>query len=140
MRDLSEKIENAIESGKYEDIGIDYKDDQKSFLANQFKKYTVHKWSFEKNENLNSAGIFIFKKSGRTEIVVISNKPLAQTLNLGMGTSLLGKTLSNENVSRKEILDASYGNLEMLKALIYVSQNQELFLEDKISEIRTINP
>lgn len=140
MRDLSEKIENAIESGKYEDIGIDYKDDQKSFLANQFKKYAVHKWSFEKNENLNSAGIFIFKKSGRTEIVVISNKPLAQTLNLGMGTSLLGKTLSNENVSRKEILDASYGNLEMLKALIYVSQNQELFLEDKISEIRTINP
>lgn len=139
-RDIADNIAEAIEIGDWEHIGANYKGDQQNFLQNQFKKYVVHRWTFEKNENLNSAGIFIFKKAGRTEFVLLSNKPLLQKLNLGLGHSLLGKTLSDANVSRKEILDATYGHLELMKAMIYISQNQDLFVDDKISEIRCINP
>lgn len=125
---------------EFEDLVKNYRDDQRQFITNQFKRYVDQNWNFVKDENLNSAGYFIFRKSGRTEIVMISNKPLLQTLNLGVGTTLLGKTLANEHVNTKEIYEANYGSLELMKAMIYISQNQDLFVDDKIAEIRVINP
>ena len=57
-----------------------------------------------------------------------------------MGTSLLGKTTENAYINSKEILDANYGNIEIMKAMLYVSQNQDLFKNFKIAEIRAVNP
>ena len=71
---------------------------------------------------------------------MLTNKHLLQTINLGMGTSLLGKTVANANVNSKEILDANYGNIELMKAMYYISEHPEMFKNYRIAEIRAINP
>lgn len=113
---------------------------KRNFIEQQFKKYIEQRWEFIHDEALNAAGFFLFRKDGVTEIVIVSNKPLLSKVNLGMGTSLLGKKVANENVNSKEIFDANYGNIEIMKGMLYVSKHQDLFKQFPIVEIRCINP
>lgn len=57
-----------------------------------------------------------------------------------MGTSLLGKKVANANVNSKEIFDANYGNIEIMKAMYYISEHSDMFKQFRIAEIRAINP
>lgn len=87
-----------------------------------------------------SAGFFIFSRGAEVEIVTLTNTKLFDTHNLGFGTTLLGKTKRNKNVGSKEILPASNGNLELMKTLIYISENQDWFKNKKITQIRAYDP
>lgn len=141
LRNLSDNISSAILGDiPLNNIADDFDENKRTFVKYQFKKYINDNWDFVNDKNLISAGIFIFKKDGVAEIVVLSNKQLLQKVNLGMGTSLLGKTTENAYVNSKEILDANYGNIEIMKAMLYVSQHQDLFKNFKIAEIRAVNP
>lgn len=141
LRNLADNIYEAISGSiPFANIADDFDENKRTFVKYQFKKYINDNWDFVNDKNLVSAGIFIFKKDGVAEIVVLSNKQLLQKVNLGMGTSLLGKTTENAYINSKEILDANYGNIEIMKAMLYVSQNQDLFKNFKIAEIRAVNP
>ena len=112
----------------------------RSFMQNEFSRYIGNDWSFTIDEGINSLGIFIFKKGTKSEIVVLSSEPLRQQQNLGKGTSLLGKTDSDKTIDSTKILPALVCNMEMMKAMMYISLHPETFENSQISEIRAVNP
>lgn len=138
---LSDVISNCIlEGGSFDAIAENFPEAKREFITQQFKKYIKQQWEFVKNPALNAAGFFIFRKDGISELVMVTNKQLLDTVNLGMGTSILGKKVKNANINTKEIFDANYGNIEIMKAMVYISRHQDLFKQFKIAEIRCINP
>lgn len=110
-------------------------------LQEQFKKYFIQPgWSFNDDITLTSAGIFKFTRGDEVEIVVLTNEGLFDTLNLGIGKTLLGKNTKDKHVGLRNILPASNANLSMMKAMIYIAENQEQFKGKKIVQIRAFNP
>ena len=139
---LGHKIKDAI-SGKinWRDIGVDFQANaQKAFIANQFQRYIQNKWYFHQDETANAAGIFVFSKNGRSEIVMMTEKPLLDIIEMRKGRSILGDYYEDFEWDRTRWLAANNGNLKMMQALCYVSENQEYFLANKIGEIRCVNP
>lgn len=114
--------------------------ERKNFMQNEFGRYISNDWDFQVDEGANSLGIFVFKKGKKSEIVVLSSQPLREQQNLGKGTSLLGKTDSDKNVDSTKILPALVCNMEMMKAMMYISLHPEVFDNSQISEIRAVNP
>lgn len=90
------------------------------------------------NEQL-AAGIFMFEKDGEMDIQVITNRPLAEVNEFTRGTSIIGERYSNEKADKKA-LEALSGNLEGIKAILYIAANQGLFKGKKIRSIGVINP
>jgi len=88
---------------------------------------------------LTSNGIFIFQKQGKTEIITLSDKQLHNLNDLGLGTSLLGQYKRNNQVNLKNTLTASNGNMDIMKAVLFVSENPELFYNTKIDSIKALN-
>jgi hypothetical protein len=52
----------------------------------------------------------------------------------------LGKNVRNKAVGSKNILEATAANIEIIKALIYVGENQHKFSGKKIVQIKALNP
>ena len=141
LRTFADTIDDVLKKNlNWKNLADNFPEANKSFVLNQFKRYFEEGWDFVQDDNLNSLGFFIFRRNGVSEIVMLTNKHLLQTINLGMGTSLLGKTVANANVNSKEILDANYGNIELMKAMYYISEHPEMFKNYRIAEIRAINP
>ena len=84
--------------------------------------------------------MFIFEKGGVCEIVMISNDPLANVINLGMGTSILGSNTKDMYVNKTKIFEASYGHIRLMECMVYISQNQSRFENKRIQQLRVINP
>lgn len=122
------------------DIANSFSDDKQAFIGHQFQRYIDGGWQFIRNKDMNAYGIFIFKKDGRSEVVIISNQALGSSFNLGLGTSILGKTREDQYIDSKKILNATTGNMELMRAMTYIAENQELFKTDKITQVRVINP
>lgn len=105
------------------------------------KKYIHRGWKFESDDMLASAGIFIFTRGAETEIITVTNELLFNIgVDLPFGSTILGKTTRDKDVKLKSIMEASHGKLEIIKTLIYISENQEWFKNKKITNIRVINP
>lgn len=138
---LGNRIKEAL-SGKIEwdSVGIDYGLDSNEFIGYQFEKYIKNRWFFHQNEDLNAAGIFVFSKDGKSEIVMISEKPLLNNIQMRLGKSLLGDYYDDSRWDRTTTLAANNGNLKLIQALCYVAHNQEFFLGNKIQSVRCINP
>ena len=49
-------------------------------------------------------------------------------------------TKSDKYVNFKDVLPALNGNLELMKVMVFINQNQDLFKDYKISQIQVINP
>lgn len=111
-----------------------------SFVEYQFKKYINQKWTLRSSDELLAAGIFIFSLDGKIEVITMSNESLGTTYNLGMGTSILGKTKENAYINKKKIMDATVGNIEIMKAMLFIAENQDLFKDNQIVQVKCINP
>ena len=106
----------------------------------QFRRFIEQGWLLESNDEQMSAGFFIFTRGAETEIVTLTNKNLFDVNDLGFGTTILGTTTRNKNVGLKTILEASNGKLELMKTIVYISENQDWFNHKKITQIRVLNP
>ena len=127
------------------DIAIDDIDEllssqKKKFLADQIRRYVRGGWTFVRDKDLNAFGIFIFQKDGRSEIIGMTNQALGTSFKLTRGSSILGKTRYDKDINTKDILDATTGNMELMRLMTYIAENQELFKENKITQIKVINP
>ena len=85
-------------------------------------------------------GLFVFQYNGRTELVTITNRPVHNRINLGKGSSLLGRTVEDQYIDSKTILPATNGNMEGVKALLYISKHPELFKDNKLTQLVVLNP
>lgn len=115
-------------------------DQKQAFLADQIRRYVRDGWSFIRDKNLNAFGIFIFQKDGRSEVIGITNQPLGTSFKLTRGSSILGKTRYDKDVNSKYILDATTGNMELIRLMTYIAENQDAFKDNKITQIKVINP
>lgn len=88
---LGIKIKEAI-NGKidWKDVADDFGLGQSSYLSHQLERYIKNKWLFQQNETANAAGIFVFSKAGKSEIIMMTEKPLNTLIKLNKGHSLLG--------------------------------------------------
>lgn len=138
-------VANRIKSVQQGNLSLDAFADfvpatQTEWVKTQFKRYFDEHWTFNEDETLNANGIFIFEKGGVCEIVSISENPLFNVINLGMGTSILGATTRDMNVNKVKTFEASYGNIGLMEVMLYVAQNQDKFRTRKIQQVRVINP
>ena len=142
LYDLANIIETQLDGEKdYTKLIGNFSEENQIMIQNQFKKYFEQPgWEFNSDPALTSFGIFQFTRDGDVEIVVITNDSLFNTRNLGFGSTLLGKNTKDKHVGLRNILDASYANLNMMKAMVYVAQNQENFSGKKITQIKALNP
>lgn len=142
LNSLADNINDILASdGNWEDIGKNMSESNRYWIQNQFKKYLVQKWKFMRDDELNRMGFFIFSdNAGHTEIVMITNKGVFDENKLALGKTLLGNTTEDLYVDKKRILTSSNGNIELMRAMVYISENSHLFEKDPITEIRCINP
>ena len=122
-------------------LGESFSPEKQSIIHEQFKKYFLQdNWTFNQDDTLNSFGIFEFERDGDVEIIVLSSEALFTTRNLGFGDTLLGKTTRNKHIGSRKTLDASYANLAMMKAMVYIAENQDSYKGKKIVHIKAFNP
>lgn len=114
--------------------------DSRPWVKSQFKRYFDEHWIFNEDDVLNANGIFIFEKGNVSEIVMLSEDPLSNVINLGVGTTILGKNTKDTFVNKSDIFESSYGHIRLMEIMVYVSQNQDKFQDKKIQQIRVINP
>ena len=110
------------------------------WVISQFKRYFNEYWDFKQDDILNANGIFIFEKGGVCEIVMVSNDPLTNVINLGMGTTILGKNTKDMNVDKTKVFESSYGHIRLMELMVYIYQNQDKFKDRRIQQVRVINP
>lgn len=138
---LAANIQEAIAGNiNITDIANSFSEQKQVFIAHQFQKYIDGNWQFIRNPEMNAYGIFIFQKDGRTEVVGISNQALGTSFKLLNGKSILGKTRDDINIDSKKILDATTGNMELMRLMTYIADNQDIFKNMKITQVRVINP
>ena len=123
-----------------EEFVNDYNISDKNFLLTQFSRYIKEGWDLISDDNMIGMGLFLFQHDGRSEMVVIANQPLHNVINLGRGKSILGRTLEDTYVDSKDILPASNGNMEAMKAMVYISDHPELFASNKLTQLVVLNP
>lgn len=140
--DLGNLIDEAIKEGKELDHFIgNIPEQHRPFVKDQFKRYVKDEgWSLWNNPALISSGIFIFERGGLIEIISLTNTSLHNQYNLDFGNTILGKNVRNKAVGSKNILEATAANIEIIKALIYVGENQHKFSGKKIVQIKALNP
>lgn len=126
--------------------GITKDKSKQEWIVNKFKKYAVQHWDLVSDEEnlLADYGIFIFKRGGLAEIVMIDKTDLYAKVELGKAknTTVLGN-LKHDLASGMDdlnIMQSLRGNLMLMKALAFVSQNDmTLFNNVKIQAIKAMN-
>ena len=113
----------------------------KNTLLHTFKRYIQCGWNFQENNKLNANGIFLFSKDDRLEIVVIDEgHAINRKVKLPLGTSILGTYLKDSTLTdTRTIMESTYGNLMLIKAMALVALDPKLTENKKISSIRALN-
>lgn len=137
---IAEAIENVKSGSDESELFNLVGEKQQNFFRTAIEKYLRPEWQFVPNSAMNSLGLLIFKNGNRCEIVTLTDKALRVTQNLGEGKSILGKTVDDKHINSREILPAMQGNMELIKAMIYISQHEDVFEGLKITGIKVLNP
>lgn len=137
---------NAVMQGtaNVEDFANNQKINVRSFIKSQFDRYFINGWTFEREDTLNSLGIFIFTKGDKVEIVSLTDQSLKTKINLGPSKhdtryNILGKTKKDRVINNKEILSSTGGHMELMKTMAYIAMNADKFKNKKIAEVRVVN-
>ena len=89
----------------------------------------------DKNEVLLANGFLVFSKGTRSEIVLLDNASLNSEIELSKGTTILGNKLSDRETDDQFVLKSRFGNLLLMKAMVFVSEHQDYFEANPISNI-----
>lgn len=75
------------------------------------------------------------------DVIVLSNNDLTKRLNVGKGTSLLGKFYTDKELEvNNKIIHASMGNIEAIKGLVILNNLKSVLGDYKIGEVKVLNP
>ena len=107
----------------------------KKSIYNRFIKYVSQGWMLDKNEVLLANGFLVFSKGTRSEIVLLDNAALNAEIELLKGTTILGNKLSDREADDQFVLKSRFGNLLLMKAMVFVSEHQDYFEANPISNI-----
>ena len=114
--------------------------DVRDHLQFQFQKYIVNGWNLIENETLYENGILLFEKNGRVEIVMTDILDLNTQIPLKNGKSILGTVRGDTDITdNRRILDSRRGHMLLMKAMAFVAENQDVFKNKKIQNIKAVN-
>ena len=139
-RDLASNIRNIQQ---LEDFAQNLSMRNKTTIVRTFEKYITQHWLYKGNDELAGNGIFLFEKGDRCEIVMMDTaEGLHKRVELNRGTSILGDILRDNEygVDKRFHLDASIGNMLLMKAVSFMSNHADYFKTKKVSRIIAFNP
>jgi hypothetical protein len=126
-----------------EDFAQNLSRNNKTAIVRTFEKYITQSWLYKGNDELAGNGIFIFEKGDRCEIVMMDTaEGLHKRVKLNRGTSILGEILKDDEygVDTRFHLDASVGNMLLMKAVSFMSNHADYFKNKKVSRVIAFNP
>ena len=138
---LAATIRHAL-SGEtsIEEFIKNYNISNRNFLETQFGRYIKEGWELVSNDVMIANGFFLFRHDGRSELVIVTNLGVHEEVKLEKGTTLLGQSLENTYVNSKEILKSNWGNIAGMKAMVFISDNPELFKDFPLTQLVVVNP
>lgn len=137
--ELADTIQMAIEGyATVDDLANDsrFKAD---YCKRIFRKYIEGGWEFQNNPNYISAGIFVFTKSGLLEVVSLHHTNTHSLVNLGKGTTLQGATKLNRDVDEHKVMQATNGNIDLIKVMSLLNGMPETLKAYKVNKIASYN-
>lgn len=152
MTHFAEDLHKVIVNGGNDPLLIEtwlssFNEGQQNYLKNEFRKYYTNGWQVVVNPELNSNGIFIFKKNDKIDMICITEKdvhhvvPITHTSGKLTHNILGSKLLDNaEGTDPLFTMNSQWGNIVLMKMMAIIAANPEIFGDAKISLIKTINP
>ena len=141
MDAIATNIERVLKGEiTFQDMDDALGDTQGGYLSRQLERYLREGWEFVRNKDLNAYGIFIFRKSGRSEVIGFTTERIGTQHKLSLGTTILGNHRVDTQVNTKEILPATNGAMELMRLMNYIANNQDQFRDFRISQVKVINP
>lgn len=154
MRRLGERIRTICLNGSEDDLN-DYLTERhpkdirrRAWLQSQLIEYVTGGWSLVSSDDLLDNGMFLFSKTeyGETvyDLVMITNQHLHKSYSMGTdvrkATSVAGAFLYDDEIDTRNVLSAQFGNMLLMKAMCYITENADFFSSGKIRSVRAINP
>ena len=146
---FSKNIKSAIKSkslSELEEAASNFNQSDTSYIKAAFRRYVSGNWNLISNDLMIANGLFLFQKQDIVELVVISTHNLFNRLQFNHGkttrpyNSILGHFASDEDgLDSRWILPNFFGNIEMMKGMIFLSQHPELFTNAKINKVSTVS-
>lgn len=146
VSEIAKNVRNAISArssnASPEEVSLAPNDNRSlnEYLYLIFKKYINGAWELSDNPAFIQAGIFVFTKNGIIEIISLTHEDIHQSLNLGVGDSILGALKKNRDVDENKILKATGGNLDLIKVMCILNEGAEVLENYKIGSIKSFNP
>lgn len=145
MLSLSDQIINIISgSQEFDSIHLTSRgNNANDYLSKILKKYIgnpENKWEYQANESLASSGIFVFTKNNICEIITLTDQNISHVVNLGKGYNILGSKKHDDEVDEHKVLQATNGNLNLMKVMCLLNSELDKFSEYKINSIQCYNP
>lgn len=129
-----------------EQAAVNFNQSDTSYIESAFGRYINGNWHLISNDLMIENGLFLFQKADVVELVVISTHNIFNRLKFDHGkttrpyNSVLGYFASDEEgLDSRWILPNFFGNIEMMKGMIFLSQQPQLFTDKKINKISTIS-
>lgn len=81
-------------------------------------------WEIVQNDSLLSAGVLIFrhKKTGKTDVITLSNQDLNATIKLKRGSTILGSRLYDSQAGNVVEYKSTVGNIEAIRTALLINQ------------------
>lgn len=145
MSTLADTIQQIIEGyGSIDDLAADnqFKSD---YCKKIFRKYLVKKsetdygWTFQNNPKFVAAGIFVFTKDGKMEIISVTHNDIHSVVNLGLGKSIQGATKKDSDIDSHVVMQASNGNIDLIKVMCLLNNMPEVLKGYKVNKIESHN-
>ena len=113
-------------------------------MVNAFNKYTKGDWKLiDDDAGLDSLGIMMFvnMEHNTVEFVSYTVNNLRSKVKLAVGSKIVGNFTTDEAARElPDVLDATNGNIELLKVYFYMNENADQFKKYKVGRVMCYNP
>lgn len=135
---LGESLKGIVEKGSernLHELSLEYTGRNSEYIVKVFTPYISGKWNLVSDDLMLANGIFLFQSGDRYELVMVdTHNPYAE-IDWDHGntrrnyTSILGAFMADdeEGIDERWVLHNFYGNMSMLKGLIFMGLHPEYF-------------
>lgn len=144
ITNISNKIENAINSGSFQGI-FNSTDEKNSFWQRNLQKYVdVSGWRIEISSTYARLGVLVFVNDNTKEIDIVKlSKDIKANVKISGNSNVLGKFISDtalKQQTRDDFMPSTVGNIELLKALTIANRlNMEGYTLGEIKVLDSLN-
>ena len=127
-------------------LARDFNQTDTSYIIKAFSRYVTQGWQLVSDDLMIANGYLLFQKDELLEMVVLSSHNIYNRFHFDHGkttreyNSIMGQFASDEDgMDGRWVLPNFYGNIEMMKGMIFLAQHPELFKTSRINKISTLS-